>query len=62
MGKLFFTIKKIYIRNKLPKGPTGFLGRCPQRLRRLLVCPILMDTEALAGFAIPARASAFDRF
>merc|ERR1712237_159509 len=66
--------------NKLPKGPTGLLGRSPPGLRRSLVCirlinsenlrfsasggplselvqSILLNNDALAGIAKPARAS-----
>ena len=34
----------------------------PARASAFIGVSILMDTEALAGFAMPARASAFDRF
>ena len=71
------------IRNKLPKDPTGLLGRSPPGLRRSLVPirlissenlrfsasggppelpselvqSILLNVDALAGIAKPARAS-----
>ena len=35
-------------------------GAKPARVSAFIGVPILMDTEALAGFAMPARASAFN--
>merc|ERR1711905_24480 len=75
---------QLLYRNKLPKGPTGLLGRSPPGLWRSLVCirlissenlrfsasggpfggppselvrSILLNVDALAGIAKPARAS-----
>merc|ERR1711905_50734 len=39
--------KHSIIRNKLPKGPTGLLGRSPPGLRSSLVCIRLISSENL---------------
>ena len=46
--------RQLLIRNKLPKGLYGPFGA-----KALIRVSILMDTEALAGFAMPARAPTF---
>merc|ERR1712237_318341 len=40
--------------------PAGPLGAKPARASAFISVSILMDTEALAGFAMPARASTFN--
>ena len=42
--------------------PCGPFGAKPARASMFVSVSILMDTEDLAGFAMPARASAFNRF
>ena len=42
--------------------PRGLFGAKPARASAFIAVSILMDAEAHAGFAIPTRASAFDRF
>ena len=44
------------------KNPTGLLGRRPKRLWLFFGVSILMDTETLAGFAMPEWASEVDMF
>ena len=44
------------------KRPYGSLWAKPARPSAFIGVSTLMDTEALAGFAMPARASALDRF
>ena len=43
-----------------PKRPVGPFRAKPAQASALIGVSILMDTEALAGFAMPARASAFN--
>ena len=45
--------------SKRPVGPFGSPAK-PARASAFISVSILMDTEALAGFAMPARASVFD--
>ena len=47
------------IRNRLPKTPVGPFGTKPGMASTFIGILTLMDPEALAGFAMPARASAF---
>ena len=54
--------KHSLIRKQASKRPNGPFGAKPARASAFIGVSILMDTEALAGFAMPARASAFDRF
>ena len=46
--------------NKLAKGPTGLLGRSPQKGFDVRGVSILLDADALVGIAMPAGASAFN--
>ena len=41
--------------------PYGPFGAKPARALAFIAVSILTDTEALSGFAIPARPSTFDR-
>ena len=50
------------IRSKLPKCPTGIFGAKPARASAFIDGYILLDVDALVGIAMPARASAFNRF
>ena len=67
-GAMFYLVldchtRQSIIRNKLPKGPyVGSFGAKPAWASAFIGVSILMDIEALAGFAMPTRASAFDRF
>ena len=42
------------------KGPTGLFGAKPAGASAFISVSMLIDTDALAGFAMPARASAFN--
>ena len=44
------------------KRAVGPFGAKPARASAFIGVSILRDIEPLAGFAMPARASAFDRF
>merc|ERR1711905_68178 len=48
------------IREQASKRPYGPFGAKPARASAFISVSILMDTEALAGFAMPARASKFN--
>merc|ERR1711905_35681 len=48
------------IREQASKRPVGPFGTKPARVSAFISVYILMDTEALAGFAMPARASTFN--